>query len=278
MSMSIITYDEAIVNGKLVKGDSAGIVGMVEVIYEGKGGRSVFTRNLYTNDLLVNGAVFMSEKINNIRSTFRTTPIDVELGVHTADELVVDTSTIPNEKICGLMVGTGGTIDTYNSVRKVNRAARIVPDVVPFRVVPVGEDLSPTDRVKYILRVQRGEYIYYYGKKFDIEREINVQFSDGTTVPLNVDTLNNPKFIRTFTKYQVVVDSRDIREYFKYTEGSTINSMINSLGLITGYPGVSADNAEEFFNVRGMTTLNMENHELKDSESTITVIYRLFIV
>lgn len=274
----IRVYDEADVNGQRIEGHGVDIIGSVEIIYQSKkNGKAVFTRNLYKNDLLVTGAVFMSEKNNNMRSTFQTVPLDLELGVHTNDEIVVDHTTIANEKICGLMIGNGGCGDTYNTVYKVNRASRSVPGMIPFRVVPVDKDLDPTDREKYFLRVIKGDYVYYYGKKFDIDREINVQFEDGTTVPTDVDTTVVNKFIKTFTKYRVTVDQRDVREYFKITQGSTLRSLINSIGLVTGYPGLAADNFEEFFNVRGTTTLNMENQELKDSESTITVIYRLFI-
>ena len=274
----IRVYDEADVNGQRIEGHGVDIIGSVEIIYQSKkNGKAVFTRNLYKNDLLVTGAVFMSEKNNNMRSTFQTVPLDLELGVHTNDEIVVDHTTIANEKICGLMIGNGGCGDTYNTVYKVNRASRSVPGMIPFRVVPVDKDLDPTDREKYFLRVIKDDYVYYYGKKFDIDREINVQFEDGTTVPTDVDTTVVNKFIKTFTKYRVTVDQRDVREYFKITQGSTLRSLINSIGLVTGYPGLAADNFEEFFNVRGTTTLNMENQELKDSESTITVIYRLFI-
>ena len=255
------------------------IIGDVQVIYESKkNGKVIFTRTLHDhNDLLVTGAVFLSEKANNMRSTFKTIPLDISLGVHTADQVEVSNKTIGYEKIGGIMVGDGGAGDTYNTVYKVNRAALSVPGSVPFRVVPVENDLKDTDREKYFLRVVKGDYVYYYGKKFDIEPEIGVMFEDGTVVPIDVNTQNPDKFIKVFTKYRAVIDQRDIREYFKYTEGSTLRSLINSVGLITGYPLSSKDGTEEYFNVRGMTTFNMENQELKDSESTITFIYRLFI-
>lgn len=276
----IQVYDEAYVNGKHVSGgNSADIIGEVEIIYRSReNGKVVFTRKLHKNDLLVTGAVFLSEKMNNMRSTFKTLPIDQELGLHTADEIEVTDETIGKEKVCGLMIGNGGAGDTYNTVYKVVRADQHVPGMIPFRVVPVAEDLSATDRAKYILRKVEGDYVYYYGKKFDIARTINVQFEDGTTVPVDVDGSIVTKFIKTYTVYRVTVEQRDVREYFKITQGSTLRSLINSLGLITGYKGDAPDGPyDEYFNVRGMTCLNMENHELKDSEGTITVIYRLFI-
>lgn len=277
---SAMVHDSLTVNGREYDGQAGSkIIGDVQVIYESKrNGKVIFTRTLHDhNDLLVTGAVFLSEKANNMRSTFKTNPLDISLGVHTADQVEVSTKTIGYEKIGGIMVGDGGAGDTYNTVYKVNRAALSVPSPVPFRVVPIENDLDPTDREKYFLRVVKGDYAYYYGKKFDIEPEIGVMFEDGTAVPIDVYTQNPDKFIKVFTKYRAVIDQRDIREYFKYTEGSTLRSLINSVGLVTGYPLPDKEGNEEYFNVRGMTTFNMENQELKDSESTITFIYRLFI-
>lgn len=278
---SAVIHDALSINGVEYDGQAgSNIIGDVQVIYESKrDGKVVFTRTLRDhNDLLVTGAVFLSEKANNMRSTFKTNPIDIITGVHTADQIEVSNKTIGYEKIAGIMVGNGGAGDTYNTVYKVNRAALHVPGPVPFRVVDVENDLDPTDREKYFLRIVRGDYVYYYGKKFDIEREIGVMFEDGTTVPVDVYTQNPDKFIKVFTKYRAVIDQRDIREYFKITNGSTLRSLINSVGLVTGYPLQIGDEMyEEFYNVRGMTCFNMENQELKDSESTITFIYRLFI-
>lgn len=264
--------------GSSFTGSGSEIIGDVEVLYRSKHGSTMFTRKIHRhNDLLVTGAVFLSEKANNKRSTFITVPLDQDLGVHTADQIKVDATTLGSEQICGFMVGNGGAGDTYNTVNRVVRTARSVPGIIPFRVVPTSNDLSDTDRAKYLLRVVKNDYAYYYGKTFDIEREINVQFEDGTVVPTDVDTTVVTKFVRTFTKYQAVITGADIREYFKITQGSTLRSLINSIGLITGYPGTSIDGAPEYFNVRGLTAMNMENQELKDSESTITVTYRLFI-
>ena len=185
--------DDLLVNDKYLKGEASDVIGDVQVIFESKkNGKVVFTRTLRNhNDLLVTGAVFLSEKANDMRSTFKTVPLDLELGVHSVDQIEVTQKTISREKIAGIMVGNGGAGDTYNTVYKVNRAARSVPAPVPFRVVPVDQDLKDTDRAKYFMRVVKGDYVYYYGKRFDLEREINVMFEDGTTVPVDVDTLPN---------------------------------------------------------------------------------------
>lgn len=254
------------------------IIGEVEIIHRSKkNGREVFTRTLRHNDLLVTGAVYLIEKMNGIRSRFLTTPIDVELGIHTIGQIDREATSIPNELVIGAMIGNGGAGDTYNTVRKVRRSNRMVPGAIPFRVVPLTADLTGTERNQYFMRRVRGEYVYYYAKKFDSTPVITIAYEDGTIVPTNVgDLTDNNKFIRCYTTYRFTAGKNDVREYFKITQGSTMRSLINSAGLITGYQGTDS-NSGEYYNVRGMTTLNMENQDLKDSESTVTFIYRLFV-
>lgn len=272
--------DDALVNGHRIHcHHESPIIGEVEVILDSKiDGKHIFTKKIRRNELLVNGAVFISEKINNMRSGFKNLPLDVEVGTHTIDEIVRDSTTIADEKICGLVIGNGGNQGVYSAVYPVKRGARVVPGMIPYRVVPLSTDLSEADRKFYFMRVVRGDYAYYYGKSFDVDREIHVQYEDGTLVPASDDASSTDKFIKTFTRYKLTIDNRDVREYFKLTEGSTLMSLINSVGLVAGYPVVDADGNIEYCNIRCLTTLNMENQELKDTESTITFIYRLFIL
>lgn len=271
----------------LAKGESHEIIGEVEIIHTSKAtGRTVFTRTIKENDLLVTGAVFLSEKVNNVRSRFLTNPIDFNLGIHTTEEIDRSSATIPMEHIVGICVGNGGCSDTYNTVHKVHRTDIEVPGMLPIRVLPLNQDLKGVARQRYLLRKVQGEYAYYYGKRFSVEREINVMYEDGTIVPTNVHLIgdSNGKYIKTFTKFTATMDETDIREGFKLSQGSTMRSLVNSVGLLTGYLGKSVNEAEkdtvaeEVFNARMMTTLNTENSELKDSEATITYIYRLYFV
>lgn len=267
-------------HGRLLsKGESHEIIGEVEVIAKTRHGNvTLFTRKLRRNDLLVTGAVFLSEKMNQLRSSFLTTPLDVSLGIHTIDQVDRSNATVPAEFICGLTVGIGGCDDTYNTVHRVHRTDLSVPGMVPFRVVDLSSDLDEATRRRYILRVVKDGKAWYYGKTWDTDKEINVQYEDGTIVPVSAYALGDAdRYVRVFTKYVCTVDESDIREYAKIMYGSTLKSRVNSVGLITGYQGVSTDGYPEFYNVRGMTTLNMENGELKDDESTIMYVYRVFI-
>ena len=254
------------------------IVGEVEILYRTtRGGKVVFTRTKNLNDLLITGAVYISEKVNNMRSTFKTVPIDVSLGIHTVNDIDTSDATVPFEKICGIMVGNGGTSGTYNAVHKVHKTDLSVPGMIPFRVRPLDDDLPDADKKLYLLRRERNGYAEYYGKRFT-DREINVVYEDGTSVGTDVNLIgdSNGKFVKTFTKYTVGITPQEIREYFKITEGNTMRSLINSVGLMTGYP-MNADESE-FGYVRGMTTLNTENMELKNSQDAIEFTYRLYFI
>lgn len=290
--------EEVTANGKQYRSDGTDIIGEVEVIYHSKkNGKAIFTRTIGKNELLVTGAVFFTEKANNMRSSFRTQCLDDELGVRTTewqDEMDdIETThsrwyaNLKHEKICGITIGNGGCGDTYNTVYKVNRSAKKVPGMIPFRVGEVQVDntvkgigtdnIDAALRSRYFMVKTDGTYAYFYGKKFDSDPEIFVQYEDGTTVPLNADTLVTDKFVRVFTRYKVTIDQSDVREYFKLTQKSTLKSLVNSIGLVSGWPVDDEWGYPDFANIRQVTTFNMENHELKDSESTIEIIYRLFI-
>ena len=262
-----------------ITGKSGDVIGNVDVLYTSRyNGKEVFTRKFSGhNDLLVTGAVYLMERANGIRSRYATTPVDVDLGIHTIEQIDRTDKTLPNEVICGFMIGNEGAGSVYNTVRAVNRSIRSVMGPIPFRTCPEDNDLTGDERDKYFLRLVKDGYVYYYGKKFEVEREIAVMYEDGTTVPLDVSSLTQNKFIKVFTRYKCYIDALDVREYFKITEGSTVKSLMNSIGLITGYPGQGTDGKTDYFNVRGMTVMNMENQELKDSESTIDFNYRLHI-
>ena len=305
--------DQLYTNGNLVAGsDPHEIIGEVEVIYRSKhNGQAVFTRKIRRNDLLVTGAVFLSEKINTIRSSYSPDTIDVLHGIHSVDDTFTidnsgmmvnmnDVSTLPFERVCGIMVGRGGCGESYNQIHRVYRTDIEVPGIVPFRTISESDgetDLDEEERMSYFLRTKEelnGKIcICYYGKRFSASREINVVWDDGNPVDYisNVPGNDRGKLVRTFTKYTAFVGPKDIREYCRIVEGTTIHSLVNSVGLITGFPlkdgthEIMSPGSEktysgpyEFGYVRGLTTLNTEDYPLKDKESSMEIIYRLYFV
>lgn len=252
------------------------MAGKVKIIGRDHKGRVLFTKT-EDNALLINGATYILEKINNRRSRFAPPPLDVQYGSHQQVDVTVDTTTLSQEYVCGMVFGIGGCTNTYNTVRPVLRNALTVPEMVPIRMVPAAEDFTGDERNKYFLRrttfVGGVEYAMYYGKVFDMDPRIDIVFESGDDIPDDVYKYDDPGFLFSFTNYTLTVDANDIREYFRINDGNTSMSRINSIGLVAGYPVVNDLGHTEFYNVRCLTTVNTESLELKDSLSTIQVIY-----
>lgn len=259
----------------------AEIIGEVEILCTSRYGKSRFTKTIKRhNELLLGGANFFSEKANNMRSTFAPVTIDVELGIHRKEDLEMTVDTLKEKKIIGMTIGIDGVVNTYNTVKPVLAHSRIVPGMIPFRKMKLEEEvlIDEDTRAKYFMRVvDNAGYVSYYGKHFDSTPTIYTLFEDGTEVPSTISTISDPKAIKHYTKYLLTIEGKDVREYFKIMDRSTVNSKVNSAGLVAGYPGTGVDDLEEFFDVTQLTALNFENQALKDSESMITFIYRMNI-
>lgn len=289
MNHTMARQDSAAITDELYLGNSllaksahkSEIIGEVEILTQTRHGKARFTKTIKRkNELLLGGANFFSEKVNNMRSTFHPLPIDVELGIHGNDDLELTVDTLKEKYICGMTIGIDGCVNTYNTVKPVLTHSRVVPGMIPFRKMKLEEEvlIDEDTRAKYFMRVvDNAGYVSYYGKRFDSTPTIYSQFEDGTEVPSTISTIADPKAIKHYTKYLLTVEGKDVREYFKILDRSTVNSKISSAGLVAGYPGVGADELEEMFDVTQLTTLNFESQALKDSESMITFIYRMNI-
>lgn len=237
-------------------------------------GNELITSGKFPNKLLVSGRVYFCEKSINMRSGFKPPSIDQDLGV--SGVLTLTNANLMQEDIIGIMVGIGGTTAVYGTINEVEVHKKTLPTPVPFRIVPIAEDLTGAERAKYFLRVVEGGNVKYYGKKFE-SRSTKVLYENGTEVPLNVDTLSNPGVIRTFNEYNAIVGQKDIREYFLAAYGDTSLCQINSVGLLTGYPEDIGGGVIEYRNVRCITTANMAQNPLKDELSVINFNYELLV-
>lgn len=266
-------------DGRVLTGADDGgcrMIGKVKIIGKDYQGNTLFTKT-EDNALLINGASYIAEKINNRRCRFAPPPLDVVYGSHEQAQVDINKKTLSEEYICGMVFGTGGCTNTYNTVRPVMRNALTVPEMTPIRVVPAAEDLHGEERNRYFLRkptyIGGVEYAMYYGKTFDADPNINVVFESGDDIPADVNKYDDPGFMMAYTQYILTVNANDIREYFKLTDGNTALSRINSIGLVAGYPRVNKLGYTEFYNVRCLTTVNTESLELKDNLSQIVVYY-----
>lgn len=265
----IIQMEEHVyANGKLVSSYvNDEIVGIVKTSCFS--GNELISKGKYKNKLLVSGRVYLCEKAINTRSNFKPPSIDQDYGV--SGVLTLNNTNLIQEDIIGIMVGIGGTTAVYGTINDVEVHKKTVPNPVPFRIVPLANDLTGEERAKYFLRVVEGGNVKYYGKKFE-SRSTKVLYENGTEVPLNVDSIASPGNIRVFNEYLAVVGQKDIREYFLSVYGDTSLCQINTVGLLTGYPE-TVNGQIEYRNVRCITTANMAQNPLKDELSVINFSY-----
>jgi len=274
MKDSARIHDEALVNNVSIRGnDTNRIIGIVEVSkYTGE---VLFTKTIHKNDLLIGGCVYFLEKAYGKRASFSPASLDIELGVNT--EILIDNDTLKNEQIIGLVCGTGGCNDSYNTVKPVQRHHRTVDGITPFRYVT--QDLIGDERKEYFLRTAATDgTISYYGKLFKTNSEIKVLYSNELPVQNDVGDLITVDRIDVFAESVIYISGKDIREKFVARDGSSEKSRINTIGLVAGYPVLNTNGNTEYANVRTITTLNMENRELKNDEDTITIRYKQFII
>lgn len=263
--------EKLLINGELAYSEGVETLGTVHV--SSYSGNTLFTKGKFGNKLLINGRVYLSEKSINKRSNFRPSSIDQDLGI--SGVLTLNDGNLVQEDIIGIMVGIGGTTPVYGQVKDVEVHKKTVPTPIPFRIVPLAEDLTGAERDRYFLRVVDGTLVKYFGKRFE-SRVTKVLYENGTEVPLNVDTVANPGVIRVFNEYVAIADQKDIREYFLIEHGDTSLAQINTVGLLTGYPE-TVDGRIVYRNVRCITTANMAQNPLKDELSVINFNYEFEI-
>lgn len=242
------------------------IIGQLEIVNDITGKR-IFRYN----DVIILGSTYILEKFFNRRSTFGMTTLSVDLGINA--DVQPNQSNLKDEFVFGFIVGKGGS-ESSDLVRAVRFKDKTVADIIPFRVVDVSDDLSPLEQAKYALKKQVGDKYYYYAKRFDTDVVIRHLFTDGTEIPSNIDQAETTLGLLVFGEAVLKVSKEDLREYFMQEYGSIDNCRFNSIGLVAGF----LHENNEFAGVRTVTKVNFPNLFLRDTESSYTLIYKLYSI
>jgi len=222
------------------------------------------------NDVIILGATYILEKFFNRRSTYAMSTLSSDLSINANVNPTQDN--LKDEFVFGFIVGTGGA-ESSDLVRSVKFKDKTVPSIVPFRVVDTTADLTPLEQAKYALKKQIGGKYYYYAKRFDTDVVIRHLFTDGTEIPSNIDQTETSLGLLVFGEAVLKVSSTDLREYFMDQFGSIDNCRFNSIGLVAGFL-----NGADFAGVRTVTKVNMPNLFLRDTESSYTLVYKLYSI
>lgn len=185
-------------------------------------------------------------------------------------------ATLENPKILLFCIGRDGCGTEDSQVYPVDYTKWIAPDsLVPFRYQLASNDLSDDLRETYFGRVETGDYIAYYFKRFDGKTEFNQKYIDGT--PIDQTVFDSPKkdSAETYVEMVLKVTKEDVRDYFNATVGID-SAKINTISLCYASP-VEVNGKLYFKNIRPITKLNIPNEPLIDVTKGIDIIYQVYM-
>ena len=118
---------------------------------------------------------------------------------------------------------------------------------IPFRLVPVANDLSAADQSQYRLRrveTHNGsDYYAYYAKRFD-PGVVFLEYNDATFNPIESDTVPVDEddashrlaggSVLAYNQFTLTIEAVELKEYFNVVKGSLDGASMSEIGLVYG--------------------------------------------
>ena len=228
------------------------------------------------NKVILPGAAFTARKHFNL-GVQEVTPSYNE--VLELDGTVTETAPSEEaEKVLLFSVGVDGGGREPSQVYPVNYGKwTAIKDLVPFRYVPLTEDLGDELRDSYFGRktYDAKNRIAYYFKAFDIEPTFHQQYIDGTPIDRNIYESEKTEEIETYVELVLKITKEDCREFFRATS-SPNDARINSIQLLTAWAKTGEDGKTYYQDIRPLTKLHFPLESLIDITKSIKIIYHLY--
>lgn len=176
-------------------------------------------------------------------------------------------------KVLLFAMGTDGCGTENSQIYAVDYNSRIAPSaLVPFRYAMASADISEELQESYGGRVQQGDFIAYYFKRFTSGPELHEQYLDGTPVESNVYETGQEYEIYVETTMTITKD--EAREYFIATTGID-QCKFNTISLLYCYPRMVGGKIY-YMDIRPLTKFNMANEPLIDVTKGVEIIYHTY--
>lgn len=147
------------------------------------------------------------------------------------------------------MVGAGGRVVSGKPSLARNYETKLY-EPIPFRCVPVSNDLSAEDRAQYRLRkviqINGEDYVAYYAKKFE-PSNVHIVANQTEYTPAESDTVAIGETgagvsasvaggaVSVYTQFTLDVAEGELQEYYKLKNGTLVGAKMNEIGLVTAY-------------------------------------------
>lgn len=234
------------------------------------------------NKVIVPGSGLIARKLFDIYSDEITPTYNDRLGIITPEGEETHNidprtnATQDNPKILLFCLGLDGCGTENSQVYPVDYTKWIAPDMmIPFRYQLASNDLSDDMRESYFGRVENGDFVAYYFKRFDGDPVLVQQYIDGTPLDEGVYDSQKSDSAETYVEILLKVTKEDIRDYFVATTGID-SAKINSVSLCYAWPQ-EIDGKLYFNDIRPMTKLNIPNEPMIDVTKGIDIIYHVYM-
>lgn len=227
------------------------------------------------NKVILPGAAFTARKHFALGTQEVTPSYNEVLGL---DNSVQETPpSEESEKVFLFSVGVDGGGREPSQIYPVNYGKWTIPgDLVPFRYVPLTEDLGEELKDSYFGKktYDAQSRIAYYFKAFDMEPTFHQQYVDGTPIDSNIYNSEKEDEIETYVELVLKITKEDCREFFRATTGPN-TARINSIQLLTAWKK-TIDGVDYYQDIRPLTKLHFPLESLIDITKSIKIIYHLY--
>ena len=276
---------------KIVMYDGLGTRDVVDILTDSSLKTSIDIRSHETgniifkglkNKVIVSGSGLLARKLFDIGSEEITPTYNERLGIVTPsgeETHNIDArtdATQGNPKILLFCIGLDGCGTENSQVYPVNYTKWIPTDMmIPFRYPISTNDLSDSLRESYFGRVESGNHIAYYFKRFETDPALVQQFVDGTPIDATIYESAKTETAESYVELTLRITKEDIRDFFIATVGID-EARINSISLCSAYP-VEESGFVYYKDIRPLTKLNIPNEQMIDTTKGIEIIYHIYM-
>ena len=268
----------------------SGLGTATRVIVKDENGKILFSGH---NTTVLPGRIALLEEMFGIeRNAQQHLTLNTILGIpHSETSTVLNDSTKKRQTLW-FMAGNGAASkEVQGKYYSPKNYETKLYDAIPFRMVPVSNDLSASEQEQYRLRkiVSYGgvDYAAYYAKRFDAG-VINLEYNDASYSPLESDTVpvdeNDSSHrlaggsVLAYIQFTLTITEEELKEYFRITNGSLSGAVMNEIGLVLGADLANSldNNRKELSNAELFAKIVSSNVAM-DSDSVSRIVeYRVY--
>ena len=250
---------------------SSGIKGTNVLVVDQVTGKPIIRKS---NKVTVSGSLFTMSKHFDSDLPIILPNYNDALGLDYSD-LDTNLTYRPDQKVYLFAVSNDGVGPESSQKLDVDYKVWTDPaDLIPFRYVPVGSDISADEREMYFGRKTDGTHISYYFKAFESKPIGYVQYIDGTPADNDLYNSSNTLELQVFEELRLRITKDDLREWMNMYLGPS-DSKISSIMLLTAYKK-TVGGYTYYQNIQPVTKLNITEEDMSDDTKGLDIIYHIY--